>query len=361
MEKKTPLYELHAAAGGKLVPFAGYLLPIQYSGILAEHQAVRTHAGLFDVSHMGELMLSGPGALNTVQQLLTNDFSTLEDGQVRYSPMCREDGGILDDLLVYRLDAQRYLLVVNAANHDRDAAWVSSHLLEDTRMEDQSEETAQLALQGPGAEKILTKLVDRSQLPEKYYTFRRNVPLCGYSCLVSRTGYTGEDGFEIYCENAAAPVLWKALLDAGAADGLIPCGLGARDTLRTEAAMPLYGHEMTEEITPYEAGLSIFVKPDKGAFIGRDALASKTPPARRRCGLKVTGRGIPREGCAVSKDGAVIGCVTSGTQSAVLGCPVALALVTAGAVSPGDQVEIDVRGRAIGAEVVKLPFYKRSK
>lgn len=360
MEKRTPLYDLHAAAGGRLVLFAGYLLPIQYASILAEHNAVRQKAGLFDVSHMGEIILSGPGALATLQQLLCNDYSGMNDGTVRYSPMLNPDGGIIDDLLVYKKSDLEYLLVVNASNHDKDAAWISSHLQPETKFYDVSERIAQMALQGPLAQEILEKIC-KKPLPEKYYTFQDNVPLCGASCLISRTGYTGEDGFEIYCQNENAPAIWSALIEAGAPLGLIPCGLGARDTLRSEAAMPLYGHEMTEEITPYEAGLSYFVKSAQKDFIGKTALIGKEKPSRKRFGLKITGRGIAREHCPVFLDGAEIGIVTTGVPSTTLGYPIAMALLPVDKVCIGQEVEVDVRGRKITAEIVKLPFYKRSK
>ena len=240
MEQKTPLYERHVAAGGKIVPFAGWLLPVQYSGVIAEHKAVRSACGLFDVSHMGELVLRGTDALANVNRLMTNDFSGMYEGQARYSPMCYEDGGVVDDLIVYKVSDTVYFIVVNAANKDKDAAWIREHLTGDCAMEDWSDRVAQLALQGPRAEEILRKLT--SDIPEKNYSAVLRGTVKGMACMVSRTGYTGEDGFELYCAPADAPALWDALLEAGEPFGLIPCGLGARDTLRLEAAMPLYGH-----------------------------------------------------------------------------------------------------------------------
>ena len=239
MERKTPLYDRHTAAGGKLVPFAGWLLPVQYSGVIAEHRAVRTGCGLFDVSHMGELLLRGPDALANLNRLMTNDFSGMADGQARYSPMCYEDGGVVDDLIVYRYSDTAWLAVVNASNTAKDRDWMTAHLAGDCTLEDLSDQTAQLALQGPGAEVLLRTLT--ADLPAKNYTAVLHGTVDGRPCLVSRTGYTGEDGFELYCAPADAPALWDALTAAGA----LPCGLGARDTLRLEAAMPLYGHELS--------------------------------------------------------------------------------------------------------------------
>lgn len=362
MELKTPLYERHVSAGGRIVPFAGYLLPVQYekSGIIAEHLAVREKAGLFDVSHMGEFLLTGRDALLSLNHLLCNDYTSLQDGAVRYSPMCREDGGILDDLLVYRLKENQYLIVVNAANRQKDFAWMKENLCGDAVLEDLSDGIAQLALQGPRAEAILQPLVP-SPLPQKYYTFAAELLVAGIPCLISRTGYTGEDGFELYCAPEKAPLLWDALLRAGEPEGLIPCALGARDTLRLEAAMPLYGHEMTETITPLEAGLSYFVKMKKPEFIGKEAFLEHSTPERGRIGIEVTGRGIAREGCEVFSGDVKIGTVTSGTHCPYLKKAVGMALLSTEYAKPGCSVEIDVRGRRIPAQTVALPFYKRAK
>ena len=321
MERKTPLYDRHTAAGGKLVPFAGWLLPVQYSGVIAEHRAVRTGCGLFDVSHMGELLLRGPDALANLNRLMTNDFSGMADGQARYSPMCYEDGGVVDDLIVYRCSDTAWLAVVNASNTAKDRDWMAAHLSGDCTLEDLSDQTAQLALQGPGAEALLRTLT--ADLPAKNYTAVLHGTVDGRPCLVSRTGYTGEDGFELYCAPADAPALWDALTAAGA----LPCGLGARDTLRLEAAMPLYGHELSPSINPYEAGLGIFVKLEKPDFIGKAALERARPVSRRRVGLQMTGRGIAREGCPVYDGGRQVGVVTSGTHCPWVGQAVALALV----------------------------------
>ncbi|MGD9559768.1 MAG: glycine cleavage system aminomethyltransferase GcvT [Oscillospiraceae bacterium] len=364
MEKKTPLYENHLAAGGKMVPFAGYSLPVQYpAGVLAEHRVVREKAGLFDVSHMGEVLLSGSGAMPFLQRLLTNDMHSLAVGGCRYSPMCNVQGGVVDDLIVYRLDEDRFWLVVNAANGEKDFAWMQKHAGEGAVLEDVSDAVAQLALQGPLAEGILAKLVPggAAGLPQRPYTFLQGVPVAEASCLVSRTGYTGEDGFELYAAPQDAPALWDAVLAAGKDGGLMPCGLGARDTLRLEAGMPLYGHEMDEDITPLEAGLGGFVKLAKPDFIGRAALAA-APPARRRAGLQMTGRGIAREGAEVfGPGGQKVGQVTSGTQLPYVGFAGAMALLQLEHTAPGTQLEVDVRGRRVAAQVVEMPFYKRKR
>jgi aminomethyltransferase len=360
MEQKTPLYDRHMAAGGKLVPFSGWLLPVQYSGIIAEHMAVRTACGLFDVSHMGELILRGMDARFNLNRLLTNDFSGMTAGQARYSPMCNDHGGVVDDLIVYKLTDTEYFVVVNAANKDKDKDWIAGRLTGRCTMEDCSDQYAQLALQGPKAEGILGRLT--CDIPQKYYTAIPRGTVSGISCMIARTGYTGEDGFELYCASKDAPALWDTLLDAGREDGLIPCGLGARDTLRLEAAMPLYGHELTDEINPYEAGLGIFVKPDKQEdFVGKTALALARPASRRRVGLEVTGRGIARECCPVFDGDRQIGFVTSGTHCPYLGKAVAMALIETGCQEPGTPVTVQVRGKPVDAVVVPLPFYKRSK
>jgi len=359
MDKKTPLYENHVALGGKMVPFGGYLMPVQYSGILAEHMAVRTRAGLFDVSHMGEVIYEGAGALAALNRLLTNDFTNLAIGRVRYSVMCGEDGGCLDDLIVYRLAEEKYLVVVNAANHDRDVAHMREELPErGVIFTDVSEETGLVALQGPASKEILEKLAPADTLPEKYYSVAQGVTLCGVECLVSRTGYTGEFGYEIFTPAEKTAAIWDALLAAGKDEGLVPCGLGARDTLRLEAAMPLYGHEMNETVSPLETGLGFGVKMNKETFIGKTGIEARGT-SRERIGLKVTGRGIVREHEPVTFAGEEIGMTTSGTFCPYLKGAYAMALIAKGKVKIGDTVEADVRGRKVAAEVVALPFYKR--
>ncbi len=376
MERKTPLYDCHVKAGGKIVPFAGYLLPVQYeTGVITEHMAVRTVCGLFDVSHMGEVLITGKDALKNVQHLVTNDCGHMYDGQVKYSPMCNESGGVVDDLLVYQRSTQEYLIVVNASNRAKDVEWMKEHLIGEVKLEDISDEIAQLALQGPSAKDILTKLAGEEELPVKYYSFRDNVKVAGMNCLVSKTGYTGEDGYELYCSNEDAPRLWEELLRAGNYDidtnarsaaakeeyTLVPCGLGARDTLRLEAAMPLYGHEMDDTISPVETGLGFAVKLEKEDFIGKEGILHRGEITRTRVGLNITGRGIAREACPVYDNNGQIGVTTSGTHCPYLGRPVAMALLDTAHSAIGTQVEVEVRGRRITAEVVSLPFYKRAK
>lgn len=361
MDLKTPLYEIHLKYGGKPVPFAGYLLPVQYpSGITAEHMAVRTAAGIFDVSHMGEVILKGPDALMNVQMLVTNDCSAMADGQVKYSPMCNDNGGIVDDLLVYKKAADHYMLVINAANHDKDTAWMKSKIKGDLGFKDISAEIAQIAIQGPKAKEILTKLTEVENLPVKYYSFTDEVSIGGISCLVSRTGYTGEDGYELYTANENAVNLWELLMKSGGVSGLIPCGLGARDTLRLEAAMPLYGHEMNDFITPFEAGIGQFVKMNKDDFIGKAALAAKVNAKLKRIGLELEDRGIARNADKVFSNGNEIGYVTSGTMCPFIKKAAAMALVDAAYAAAGDMFEIEVRGKYLNAKAVGLPFYKRS-
>ncbi len=361
MELKTPPYDTHVAEGGKIVPFAGYLLPVQYStGVVREHMAVRQQAGLFDVSHMGEIVLSGPTALDSLNHLMTNDFTNMTAGRVRYSVMCNAAGGCIDDLVIYKFGDESYLLVVNAANRAKDFAHIAANVLPGTTAEDISDSVAQLALQGPKAPEILAKLLPVEQIPQKYYTAVREVSVQGIPCMISRTGYTGELGYEIYTAAAHGEALWKLLRDAGEDEGLIPCGLGARDTLRLEAAMPLYGHEMDETVSPLEAGLDFAVKLDKADFIGKDALAAAGAPKRVRVGLAVTGRGIIREHQDIYIGERKIGQSTSGTHCPYLGRAVAMAMVNAEDAAVGTAVEADVRGRRVAAEIVPLPFYKRS-
>ena len=357
MELKTPLYDLHVAAGGRMVPFAGYLLPVQYeTGVIQEHMAVRQKMGLFDVSHMGEVRYEGPDALANLNALMTNDFSGMGIGQVRYSPMLNDEGGILDDLIVYRLDEAKYMVVVNAANREKDVLWMKARRFGDCSVADVSDSIAQLALQGPGAKALIAELTPADQIPQKYYWFVERADVGGINCLLSRTGYTGEFGYELYVANADAPALWTMLLEKGRDAGLIPAGLGARDTLRLEAAMPLYGHEMDESVSPLETGLNWAVKTETHDFIGREAMLKKGAP-RARVGLKATGKGILREHQAVYKDGQLIGQTTSGTHLPFIGAACAMALVASGSVQTGDSVEVDVRGRMVAAEVVPLPFY----
>ena len=373
MDKKTPLYDWHETHGGKIVPFAGYLLPVQYeTGVITEHCAVREKAGLFDVSHMGEFVISGKNALDAIQYLFTNDFTNMTVGRVRYTLMCNTEGGILDDLVVCKMDEDRYFMVVNAANREKDAEWIKKRLSTDEKtaklysekdicFEDVSDSYAQIALQGPASPSILASISDT--IPQKYYTLIEKGKAAGIDCIVSRTGYTGETGFELYCESGKAEALWEKLLEAGKESGLIPCGLGARDTLRLEAAMPLYGHEMNETVNPFEANLSFAVKMDKADFVGKEALSGKENPSlsggKVRVGLKAIGRGIIREHCPVFYQGKNIGTTTSGTFCPYLKQALAMALIDTEYSGPGTKLEADVRGKMIEAETCVLPFYKK--
>ncbi|WP_368490924.1 glycine cleavage system aminomethyltransferase GcvT [Clostridium sp. BJN0013] len=362
MEKKTPLYEKHLKYKGKMVPFAGYLLPVQYEeGVIREHMAVRKACGVFDVSHMGEVTCRGEDALKNLNYLLTNNFEGMYHGQARYSPMCNEEGGVVDDMIVYKVKDNDYLLVVNAANKNKVYNWVKTHGQGNVVFEDISKEVAQIALQGPRAFSVISKVAKLDEIPKKYYSGIFNCTLEGAKCMISKTGYTGENGYEMYMEALEAPKIWEILLEAGKEEGLIPCGLGARDTLRLEAGMPLYGHEMNDEITPIEAGLGMFVKMDKEDFIGKKSLEQKEPAQKKRIGLKVTGRGIIRENMEVYSGDCKIGITTSGTYCPYIGYPAAMAMLPSDYSKPGTKVTVIAKRKKVEAEVVELPFYKKSK
>ncbi|MBQ1506019.1 MAG: glycine cleavage system aminomethyltransferase GcvT [Erysipelotrichales bacterium] len=351
MAFKTPLYDEHVRLNGKIVEFGGYLLPVQYpSGVIAEHMAVRTGAGIFDVSHMGEILYKGKDALANLNYVLTNDFTNLKIGRIRYSVMCYEDGGCVDDLIVYRLGEESYLCVVNAGNRVKDAAWMKEHLFGDVEFKDISDDVAQLAIQGPLSGEVLGKY---TEFPEKYYSFIETTIL-GKNCMVSQTGYTGEYGFEIYCRKEDVVEIYRELLKD---ERLVPCGLGARDTLRLEAGMPLYGHEMDETVSPLETGLDFGVKLHKD-FIGKEGILNRVN--RHRIGIKMIGRGIAREHCDVYKDGELIGHTTSGTHLPYLKGAYAMALVKED-LPAGTKIEVDIRGKRVEGEVTALPFYKREK
>ena len=360
--KRTPLYDCHREAGGKMVDFAGWEMPVQYAGVIEEHRAVRTAAGLFDVSHMGEVRVRGAGAEAFLQRLTPNDVSKLVPGRAHYSGLLTEQGTYVDDLLIYRLAAEDFLVVVNASNAERDFEWIASRVEGDVEVVNQSDQYALLALQGPTAVGILASLTrtdtetDLSAI--KYYGFAQG-QVDGVPALLSRTGYTGEDGFELYLSPEDAPAVWRRLLAAGA----VPAGLGARDTLRLEAAMALYGHEIDETTTPFEAGLGWVVKLDKGYFLGRDALAAQKAQGipRKLVGFEVQGRGIARQGHGVVSDGATVGAVTSGTWSPTYEKALGMAYVPPGLAAPGTALTIDVRGKALPAVVVEVPFYKRPR
>lgn len=363
--KRTPLFSVYKEYGGKTIDFGGWELPVQFSSIKEEHEAVRTKAGLFDVSHMGEVEVKGTGSLAYLQKVVTNDVSKLKDGGAQYTAMCYENGGTVDDLLVYKITENHYLLVINASNIEKDYNWLQSHLDEDVTIENLSEKTAQLALQGPLAEQVLQKLVHGTQLNEiGFFKFQQEVNIAGKPALVSRTGYTGEDGFEIYCSSDDAVALWHEILSAGKEEGVLPCGLGARDTLRFEANLALYGQELSSDISPLEAGIGFAVKLNKETdFIGKAALlAQKTNGVPRKiAGIEMIDRGIPRHGYLVFNGDKLIGEVTTGTQSPTLKKNIGLALIESEYAGTGSEVEVEIRGKRLKAKVVPTPFYKREK
>jgi aminomethyltransferase len=358
--KRTPLYEEHQRLGGKIVPFAGYEMPVQYAtGIMAEHSAVRKAAGLFDVSHMGELDVRGGDALGFVQYVTTNDASKLNVGQAQYSAICRDDGGILDDCIVYRFD-DHFMIVVNASNRDKDRDWISQHADRfGVTLTDQSDETGLIALQGPAAQEILARITEVDLDGIGYYHFAEG-DVAGVPAVVSRTGYTGEDGFELYVPAHSTAEVWRRLLGVGSASGLIPAGLGARDSLRLEMGYALYGNDMDERRTPLEAGLAWITKLDKGDFIGRDALLRQKEDgvASRLAGFICSERGFPRHGYEVRMDGQPVGEVTSGLVSPMLQRGVGMCYVPATAAKAGTHIDIMVRDKAIPAEIVRPPFYR---
>ena len=356
--KKTPLYETHIALGGRMVDFGGWALPVQYSSIVEEHKAVRERVGLFDVSHMGEVMVEGKDAFEFIQRLVTNDITSMTPGRVRYSPVCYEDGGTVDDILVYKIEDDRYLLVINAGNTDKDYEWFAAHAFGDVRLENQSKGWAQLALQGPLFNEVLTAAGVEGTLPTKNYTFAESIRVAGVDCLVSVTGYTGEDGVELYCKAEDGARLHASLMAAGKEYGILPCGLGARDTLRFEAGMPLYGHELERDITPVEAGLGFAIKLKKENFIGLEAL--KAPKKRTRIGLRLVDKGIMREHAEVWADGRQIGHVTSGMPVPTLTGSYAMALIDVEYENCAEFTVV-IRGRQLKAEQVAIPFYKKSK
>jgi aminomethyltransferase len=359
--KKTILFDCYKDYGGKTIDFGGWDLPVQFSSIKAEHEAVRTKAGLFDVSHMGEVLVTGDGALSYLQKMMTNDVSKLKVGQAQYTAMCYEDGGTVDDLLIYKRDEGNYLLVVNASNLEKDLEWMNKHKTSDVEIEDKSDNYALLALQGPLAEKTLQKLTSIPLNEIKFFRFQENVQICGQNVLISRTGYTGEDGFELYASPESIVVLWEAILMAGESDGVVPAGLGARDTLRFESGLPLYGQELSQDISPLEAGLGFVVKLNKEDFIGKQALARQKENGvpRKLIGLEMIDKGIPRTGYKVFHNDEEIGEVTTGTQSPTLNKNIGFALLNTEHATVGTEVIVQVRKRMLKAEIIATPFYKR--
>jgi aminomethyltransferase len=357
--RKTPLYDAHVKHQGKLVPFAGFEMSVQYpTGINAEHQAVRTSAGLFDVCHMGEFVLKGPQALDLIQKITVNDASRMEQWQAQYSAMCLEHGGIIDDLLVYRAP-DHYMLVVNASNKEKDLAWVTKQAEAfDVEVDDRSDATALLAIQGPRAAEIVQRLTETDLTQIEYYRFDLGA-VAGVDGTISRTGYTGEDGFELYIPVDGAMTLWNALMEAGDDEGLVPTGLGCRDSLRLEMGYALYGNDLDEEHTPLESGLGWITKLDKGDFIGRDVLVKQKESgvSRRLVGFKLTERGFPRHGYPLTSGEEDVGVVTSGVVSPSLGEGIGMGYVPTELSKPGTEIGVRIRNKVIPGVVQRPPFY----
>ncbi|MFO7626911.1 MAG: glycine cleavage system aminomethyltransferase GcvT [Candidatus Fermentibacteraceae bacterium] len=359
MEKKTPLFEKHKALGADIQPFAGFLMPIRYDGVTSEHMAVRNSVGVFDLSHMGEFRVKGPGATAFLDHLLTND-AEVQPGKAYYSTMCYPDGGIVDDLIVYRISGQEYLMVVNASNIEKDWAWVESHMTGfNVVITDESDETALVAIQGPKAQIVAGKLTDTPLDTVGYYEHLTGT-FAGVPALIARTGYTGEDGFEIYTRSRDAEAVWDAVMTAGEEFGIVPVGLGARDTLRLEVGYPLYGNDIDHSVTPIEAKLGWVVKLKTGKdFIGREILERQRDekPTRNLVGLSVTGKGFPRHGTPLFQGDRQVGTVTSGSIAPALNAGVCLGLVEYGVRKNGTEMEAEVRGKRIPVKVVGIPFY----
>ncbi|MEN9800372.1 MAG: glycine cleavage system aminomethyltransferase [Pseudomonadota bacterium] len=360
MSRQTPLNAAHRKLGARMVDFAGWDMPVQYTSVIGEHEAVRTAAGLFDVSHMGEIEFRGPGAVDTVNGLLTNDLSRCADGQALYAGLLNDEGGFVDDVVAYRFSAEHVLVCVNASNREKDFAWMSSRA-RGVKPVDRSEDFAQLALQGPKAAAILQPLTQVDLGKVGTYRFTEGT-VAGVACIVARTGYTGEDGFELYCPPGQAEALWNALLEAGGPHGLKPAGLGARDSLRTEMKYALYGNDIDDGHTPLEAGLGWIVKLDKADFVGKSALEKQKAAGvpRKLVGFELTGAGIPRHGYPILKDGVRVGEVTSGTLGPTVKKPIGIGYVPAGLAAEGSTFEVEIRGRPVAARVVKTPFWKRA-
>lgn len=363
--KRTPLYQSHVELGGKIVPFAGWELPVQYSGIIAEHQAVRTAAGLFDVSHMGEVFVAGPEAERALEYLTCNRVSALSDGKAQYSALLNERGGVVDDIIIYRFSSEKFLICVNASNSDKDFEWLKSHNKFDALFENQSSNYGQIALQGPAAEKILGAIPEFAGAVGLQYFHFAELDFRGCPVIVARTGYTGEDGFELFVPTAETVRVWNTILDAGKPFGLVPAGLGARDSLRLEACYPLHGHELGDDISALESGLGWIVKLDKGDFLGRAALAEEKSVGSKRTliGFYVDEAGIARHGDSIfgaPAGGASIGVVTSGTKTPSINRALGMGLVGVQYAGVGGTLYPEVRGKRLKSSVVKKPFYKRA-
>lgn len=361
--RKTPLFSSYSKYNAKVIDFAGWALPVQYEGIIAEHQAVRNAAGVFDVSHMGEIEIKGKDAFGFVQNLVVNDISVLEDNQILYTPVCYEHGGTVDDILVYRFSNDYFYLVVNASNVDKDYKWMLHNKGNfDVQIDNISDSVCELAIQGPKAQEILQRFTDTDLSKIKFFYCDRNVNINGAKCLVSRTGYTGEDGFEIYSNSENAVMLWSTLLEKGKEDGLVPAGLGCRDTLRFEVCLPLYGNELTENISPLEAGLGYFIKLDNDNFIGKEALQKQKSEGLKRklVGFEMKERGIPRHGYEVTVNGEKIGFVTTGYRSPSLDKNIGLALIDSKYADLGNEICIMIRNKPSKAVIINKKFYKKN-
>jgi len=356
--KRTPLHAAHVRRGARMIPFGGWDMPVQYTGIIEEHRAVRSAVGCFDVSHMGEFEFRGPDAARVLQRLTTNDVSALAVGQVQYAVLCYEDGGIVDDLTLYRLADDHYMMTVNASNIDKDWAWVERHLDGRVDAKNVSAETGLIAVQGPHAERLLARLADIDVPALGYYHFRRG-RVAGVPGIVSRTGYTGEDGFELYLPAASTEAVWERLLTDGAADGAVPIGLGARDTLRLEMKYALYGNDIDQTTNPLEAGLGWVVKPAKGDFVGRAAIEAvrAAGPRRRLVGFEMVERAVARHGYPILHDGAPVGVVTSGSYGPSVDRYIGIGYVPTPLATVGTAIAVEVRGRGQTARVVKTPFH----
>lgn len=363
--KRTPLYDEHVKLGGKIVEFAGWEMPVQYSGVIAEHTAVRERVGLFDVSHMGEIWVTGPESERALQYLTCNNISNLYDGKAHYSALLNDDGGVIDDIIVYRFTAEKFLLCVNASNSTRDYEWMVERNPTSAKIVNASDEYGQVAVQGPLAEKLVGEFVGAEQIAAlKYFHFMQS-EIAGIPAIIARTGYTGEDGFEVFVSAGKVVALWNILVEKSAPLGGLPCGLGARDSLRLEAAYPLHGHELSPDIPALESGLGWIIKFDKGDFIGRDALARYKEGGQKKklVGFHLTAPGIARQGdgiAPVSSD-ALCGAVTSGTKTPTINIALGMAFIDASVATVGQDISCVVRGRKIAAKIVQLPFYKRVK
>ncbi len=360
--RKTALNSTHRKMGARMVEFGGWDMPIEYSGIVPEHMAVRTRAGLFDVSHMGEIEVEGKGALPLLQKVTCNDASRLQDNQAQYSGLMNPQGGFVDDLLVHKIADQRYLLCVNASRREADFGWITKQNDTGARVRNVSDDYTQLAVQGPRSKAVLERLTAVELSALKYYWFTHG-EVCGVQSLVARTGYTGEDGFELYLPPSESERVWNEILEAGKAEGILPCGLGARNTLRLEAGMHLYGHDIDEKTTPLEANLKWISKLEKGPFLGSEVLARQAQEGvkRRLVGFQMTDRGIARDEAPVWVEDRQVGIVTSGSYTPYLKRSIGLAYLPSELASPGQRILIEIRGKRAAAEVVSTPFYRKPK